>query len=131
MYIERCKHGSEGGLYKPTIEIWQGGTFLPYSYISMHKENWQRHSYAAACGVSDRVLFQMLEDVPNIRKVYLCLDNDAAGQSATNKISLKLYAQGIPTEVLVPSHKDWNEDLLHPPKNIESEVNTQCQALRL
>lgn len=99
------------------------------SYISMHKDNWQQHSYAAACGVSDRVLFQMLEDVPNIRKVYLCLDNDAAGQAATDKISLKLYAQGISTEVLVPSRKDWNEDLLHPPKNIESEVSSHCQTL--
>lgn len=86
------------------------------SYISMHKTGWQQHSYAAACGVSDRVLFQMLEDVPNIRKVYLCLDNDAAGQTATDKTSLKLYAKGIESEVLVPSHKDWNEDLLHPMK---------------
>lgn len=34
------------------------------SYISMHKDGWQHHSYAAACGVSDRVLFQMLEDIP-------------------------------------------------------------------
>lgn len=101
------------------------------SYISMHKENWQQHSYAAACGVSDRVLFQMLEDMPNIRKVYLCLDNDAAGQAATDKISLKLYAKNIETEVLVPSRKDWNEDLLHPMKNTESVVNTQCQALLL
>lgn len=101
------------------------------SYISMHKENWQQHSYAAACGLSDRVLFQMLEDMPNIRKVYLCLDNDAAGQTATGKISLKLYAKGVESEVLVPSHKDWNEDLLHPMKNTEGLVNTQCQALRL
>lgn len=101
------------------------------SYISMHKENWQCHSYAAACGVSDRVLFRMLEDVPNIRKVYLCLDNDAAGQTATDKISLKLYAKGIESEVLVPSQKDWNEDLLYPNQNIESEVTTSCQALRL
>lgn len=30
------------------------------SYISMHKENWKSHSYAASCSVSDRVLFQCL-----------------------------------------------------------------------
>ena len=28
------------------------------SFISIHKNNWQQHSYAAACSVSDTVLFQ-------------------------------------------------------------------------
>lgn len=101
------------------------------SYISMHKENWQQHSYAAACGVSDRVLFQMLEDAPNIQKVYLCLDNDAAGRAATDRISLKLFAKGMESEVLDPSRKDWNEVLLFPQTNVNSEVNEKCQALRL
>jgi SNF2 family DNA or RNA helicase len=34
VYIERCKHGSEGGLSRPTIEIWQGGSFLPYKFLN-------------------------------------------------------------------------------------------------
>ena len=54
------------------------------SYISMHKENWQEHSYAASCSVSDRVLFQCLKDNPNIKNVFLCFDNDEAGQKQTN-----------------------------------------------
>lgn len=33
MYSESCKHGSEGGLCRPTVEIWQGGTFLPYNFV--------------------------------------------------------------------------------------------------
>lgn len=33
MYSESCKHGSEGGLCRPTLEIRQGGTFLPYNFI--------------------------------------------------------------------------------------------------
>ena len=33
MYSESCKHGSEGGLCKPTAEMWQGGTFLPYNFV--------------------------------------------------------------------------------------------------
>ena len=33
MYSESCKHGSEGGLCKPTAERRQGGTFLPYNFI--------------------------------------------------------------------------------------------------
>lgn len=84
------------------------------SYISMHKEGWQRHSYAACCGVGERVLFQMLKDNPNIKSVKLCLDNDEPGQTANKRISDKLCLKGIPSEVLVPAHKDWNEDLLSP-----------------
>ena len=60
------------------------------SFISIHKNNWRSHSYAASCSVSDRVLFQMLKDNPNIQKVYLCLDNDEAGQKANERISDKL-----------------------------------------
>jgi len=33
VYSESCKHGSEGGLCRPTLEIRQGGTFLPYNFI--------------------------------------------------------------------------------------------------
>ena len=33
VYSESCKYGSTGGLCRPTIEIWQGGTFLPYNFI--------------------------------------------------------------------------------------------------
>lgn len=83
------------------------------SYVSMHKENWQEHSYAAACGVSDPVLWQMMKDNPNLNHVCLCLDNDEAGQSANQRIAVKLNAHGISNEVLIPTHKDWNEDILH------------------
>lgn len=51
------------------------------SFISMHKENWKHHSYAACCGIADRVLWQMLKDNFNITYVYLCFDNDDPGQA--------------------------------------------------
>lgn len=98
------------------------------SFISLHKDNWRSHSYAACCGVGDRVLFQMLRDNPNIQIVCLCLDNDEAGQAANNRIAGKLHIQGIQTEILVPTHKDWNEDLLFPE---ESEEENQCPVLQL
>lgn len=78
------------------------------SYISMHKKNWKEHSYAASCSVSDRVLFQCLNDNPNIKNVFLCFDNDEAGQTANKRIADKLNIQN---EILIPTHKDWNEDL--------------------
>lgn len=82
------------------------------SFISMHKENWKNHSYAASCSVSDRVLFQCLNDNPNIKNVFLCLDNDEAGQTADKRISDKLNSMNIRNEILIPIHKDWNEDIL-------------------
>ena len=73
---------------------------------------WRQHSYAASCSVSDRVLFQMLKDNPDIRQVVLCLDSDEPGQTAAKRIADKLFVQGTASEILVPVHKDWNEDLL-------------------
>ena len=84
-----------------------------FSYISMHKENWQEHSYAASCSVSDRVLFQCLKDNPNIKNVFLCFDNDEAGQTANKRIADKLNSMNIKSEILIPIHKDWNEDILN------------------
>lgn len=81
------------------------------SYISMHKENWKEHSYAASCSVSDRVLFQCLNDNPNIKNVFLCFDNDEAGQTANKRIAGKLNEMNIQNKILIPTHKDWNEDL--------------------
>lgn len=99
------------------------------SFISMHKDNWQSHSYAAGCCVSDRVMWQMLKDNSNIHTVCLCMDNDEAGQKANRRIADKLKEKRIQTEILVPTHKDWNEDLLYQSK--ESEVEEPCQALVL
>lgn len=100
------------------------------SFISMHKENWKNHSYAASCSVSDRVLFQCLNDYPHIEKVYLCLDSDELGQTAADRISTKLFALGIESEILVPIHKDWNEDLLLPNEKMKESEN-QCPVLQL
>ena len=83
------------------------------SYISMHKKNWKEHSYAASCSVSDRVLFQCLNDNPNIKNVFLCFDNDEAGQTANKRIADKLNSMNIKSEILIPTHKDWNEDILN------------------
>lgn len=97
------------------------------SYISMNKNRWKENSYAACCGVSDRVIFQMLSDDPNIKTVYLCFDNDIAGEKANKRISDKLFIKGIETNILVPKHKDWNEDLLFANESEEDE----CQELQL
>ena len=101
------------------------------SFISMHKENWKTHSYAASCSVSDRVLFQCLKDYPYIEKVYLCLDSDEPGQTAADRISTKLFTLGMQSEILGPLYKDWNEDLLTTEENEKIGDENQCSVLQL
>lgn len=96
------------------------------SFLSLHKENWQRHSYAAACCVGDALLFRLLADRPAIRTVVLCMDNDAAGQAANRRIAKKLEEQSIAAQCLVPSRKDWNEVLC-----AQRQEEKLCQTLSL
>lgn len=102
------------------------------SFIAMKGEMWQEHSYAACCGVSDKVLFQMLKDNPNIKKVFLCLDNDWAGRVAEYRIAEKLTENGVEFNIKIPKGKDWNEDLLSTKKQLtlqNTEVK-ECRELR-
>ena len=69
--------------------------------------------------------------------MYLCLDNDDAGQTANRRIAAKLEEQGVEYDVLVPTLKDWNEDLTSgcgavqlEPESQESEEEL-CPALSL
>lgn len=97
------------------------------SFISMNKDGWRNHSYAAACSVSDKVLFQFMTDNPRINKVSICFDSDDPGQLAAQRITAKLVMQNIESEILVSVNKDWNEDLLC---SDEMEVEQSCQILR-
>ena len=97
------------------------------SFISMNKDGWRNHSYAAACSVSDKVLFQFMTDNPRINKVSICFDSDDPGQLAAQRITAKLVMQNIESEILVPVNKDWNEDLL---SGEGLEVDEPCQILR-
>jgi len=80
------------------------------SYISLNREDWQDHSYVACCGTSFSPVKKMLE-TGTVSKVYLCLDNDEAGQNASLRMQELLREQGVESECIVPTYKDWNEDL--------------------
>ena len=82
------------------------------AYISMHKKGWDSHSYVALCSTADRAALQMLKDHPQIRTVYLCLDNDQAGAIGCQRIASTIHALGdYKIWRLIPKHKDWDEDL--------------------
>jgi len=82
------------------------------AYISIHKKGWDNHSYVALCSTADRAALQMLKDNPNLKTVYLCLDNDNAGQLGSERISKAIHELGEYTVWRVPpQNKDWDEDL--------------------
>ena len=82
------------------------------AYISMHKKGWDRHSYVALCSTADRAVLQMLKDNPNLKTVYLCLDNDSAGLLGCQRIAESIHGLGDYTIWRVPpKFKDWDEDL--------------------
>ncbi len=95
------------------------------SFITLNKDNWQQHSYAAACGVSSIVIYQMINHNPNIGKVWLCHDNDEGGEKAVSRITKDLQEKGIECEWLTPVLKDWNEDLIHPEEVEELQWNQE------
>lgn len=82
------------------------------AFLTLHPKGWKEHSYVALSGTSEHAMLWMLETVPDIRKVVLCLDHDAAGIEATGRLTDLLAERGgTDAEVLRPIWKDWDEDL--------------------
>lgn len=79
----------------------------------MYCPGWSEDSFIAACSVSDTALNKFIEDRPDITQVYICFDNDPPGQKGAEAIRQRLTDTGINCEILVPTLKDWNEDLLN------------------
>ena len=95
------------------------------SYITLHPENWQEHSYVACCGTSIQPVLKMLERVPQLDTILLCLDNDEAGHLASQRMSAQL-TEHYAVERLIPENKDWNDDLTASNEQ-GNEVTIQCQ----
>lgn len=95
------------------------------SYLTLHPENWQSHSYVACCGTSVQPVEKMLQRTPQLDTVFLCLDNDKAGHTASRRIAAQLAGR-CTVERLIPVNKDWNDDLTAG-KEQDHEVNASCQ----
>ncbi|PWJ70550.1 Toprim domain-containing protein [Ruminococcaceae bacterium R-25] len=98
------------------------------SYISMYPRNWYDNNYIAACSLSPQPLMQMLKDNPNLDHVYICYDNDGPGQKSAQQLCEQLKADGYKAEILVPTLKDWNEDLLNSGQE-EGEIECPITSL--
>ena len=86
------------------------------SFLTTIPEKWEQHSYISLGGVSEKAMVQFLADHKEIRKVYLCLDNDEAGNGACERL-MDFIPEGIQVVRWKPKKKDWNECLtegFHP-----------------
>jgi len=82
------------------------------AFITLHKKEWQKHSYVALCSVSEKAVLHMLNEHSTLRKIVLCLDNDNTGTVASLKIQSLLNNMGYDdVQILKPQNKDWDEDL--------------------
>ncbi len=82
------------------------------SFISIYKDtNWKQHNYVALCGVSSQAMLYQMEN-NNINHVVFCLDNDTAGQKATERLSKLVEEKWLKHSTIVPTNKDFNEDLV-------------------
>lgn len=103
------------------------------SFISMYQKDWMGHSYVALCGVAEHALVQLLEDVPHLSKITLCLDHDKAGIEAGERIKKRLSERGYRNVFpLFSCQKDWNEDLQalqKPPPEFVAECQTVTQMM--
>ena len=81
------------------------------SFLTALPKNWKRHNYISLGGVSGKALVQFLTDYKEVRKVYLCLDNDEAGNGACEKL-MALVPEKVHVIRLKPKKKDWNKCLV-------------------
>ena len=84
------------------------------SFITLRNDEWKADSFLALDGLSAKPLLQFLEEQKNIHEIFLCLDYDAAGIEACDKLKDILIEKGYETEKIkreYPLYKDWNEQL--------------------
>ena len=80
------------------------------SFIQLFPKDWKKRSYLSLSGVSSMALMAFLSERPQITSVFLCLDNDQAGNEACEKLAGEI-SERYSVIRLKPSRKDWNEIL--------------------
>ena len=82
------------------------------SFICLYPKDWTKRSYLSLGGVAGKALTHFLSERPDIRRIFLCLDNDNAGNEGCSRLSAEL-PEGLTILRLLPAWKDWNEVLQH------------------
>jgi len=80
----------------------------------IHHLNENEYGYLSLSGVSTKALEYHITKNPQIETIYLCQDNDEAGNSSRKKCREKLEELGFNGKVIdkPPKNKDYNDDLV-------------------
>ena len=101
-----CYHGSGNQLF-----VFEAPIDL-LSFICLYSDKWTQRSYVSLGGVSGKALDRFLSENKDIGKVFLCTDNDEAGNTAAMRLA-QTVPDGIEAVRFSPMMKDWNEVLCH------------------
>ena len=99
-----CHRGTDNQLF-----VFEAAIDL-LSFIQLFPKDWKKRSYLSLGGISGVALRAFLSERPQITSVFLCLDNDQAGNEACEKLAEEI-PDGYSVIRLKPSRKDWNEIL--------------------
>ena len=99
-----CHRGTDNQLF-----VFEAAIDL-LSFIQLFPKDWKKRSYLSLGGISSAALMAFLSERPQITSVFLCLDNDHAGNEASEKLAIEI-PDGYSVIRLKPSRKDWNEIL--------------------
>ncbi|MEG1754436.1 MAG: DUF3991 and TOPRIM domain-containing protein, partial [Christensenella sp.] len=83
------------------------------SMLEYYGKNSAKYAFLSLGGTADRSIVYHLPHQPQLQVIYLCQDNDEAGNVSRQKIREKLQELGFQGKVIdkPPVHKDFNEDL--------------------
>ena len=82
------------------------------SFLCLYPKDWTKRGYLSLGGVAGKAPAHFLSERPDIRRIFLCLDNDNAGNEGCTRLSSEL-PEGLTVLRLLPAMKDWNEVLQH------------------
>ena len=86
------------------------------SYITLSNQAcpglWKNFNFISLAGTTDVALKGYLERNTSVTSIIFCLDNDEAGNKASEEYIKKYSDKGINTLRKAPKGKDFNEDLL-------------------
>ena len=99
-----CHRGADNQLF-----VFEASIDL-LSFIQLFPKDWKKRSYLSLGGVSSVALMTFLSERPQITSIFLCLDNDHAGDEACEKLAGEI-PDGYRVIRLKPARKDWNEIL--------------------
>ena len=82
------------------------------SMATISGEGWEKHNYISCNGLAFLPVNQALATCPQVKTVYICFDNDRAGEQASARLQTVLEVRGYEVVRFAPKYKDWNEDLV-------------------